>query len=424
MTGEIIKDILVWILSLGETALCFRLLFLGREGRPGILEKAGCTAAVILAGSLAALWRQETPFSGRILLMETGLVCLILAVEKGREAWTDMLLAALYFTGTALAACLFSFLSVCAGREGNTVEILFCLDVAVFWLENQMKHVEEEFRDVLEENRSALALAFFQGLVVFGIYQVMFGERHSLPGRELAGAAIVLGIMAAVLVFAFLLFRQNLQTAGELEFAAVREKALEENYQRLAGIMEENREQVHDMKHHLTVLGELAREEGGAELQNYLKEMGETIFQSDRLAWTGSRMLNTILNQKKEELKRQETELEIQADRDFQVPLTDREICTVYCNLLDNAGEACQKVAPEKRRIRVELHRQGEMSFTVIENSTAGKPKEKNGRFLSDKGDGHGLGLRSVSRIVRRHQGDLQFTYSEERFRAALSFFQ
>lgn len=423
MITEGVREMLIWGFSISEMFLGIRFIFLGREDDLTKTEKVKCLAVILLGGSLSAISRKYVLFSWNTWLIQIFVSCLILVLGKHKSKVTDLLLALGYFTLDALLLSLFSFLFVCSGKQEDAAGILFCMNVAVFWIERQICLVGEEFREAAEEHAGALALAVFQALVIFQVYQVIYRERKMLTGKELEGAALILIFMAIVAVAVILLFGQNLRAAGAWKCAAIRERALEENYQRLSEVMEEKREQVHDMRHHLTVLAELANESENGQIREYLNEMEKTVFSSQQLELTESKILNTILSRKTEEFKKQQIAFKIRADRDFQVPLNDGEICTVYCNLLDNAAEACFGLPPEERRIEMELIRKNEMSFTVIENSIAGCPKESKGQFISEKGEGHGLGLRSVRRAVRRHQGDLEIAYTEEIFRVSVSFF-
>jgi sensor histidine kinase regulating citrate/malate metabolism len=212
----------------------------------------------------------------------------------------------------------------------------------------------------------------------------------------------------------------------ELRFSDVKEKALEENYHNLSQIMEENQENMHDLKHHVQALKLFSEHDDIDGIRGYLEKMGESVFKTDQLAWTDSKILNTILNQKQEECKKLGIHMDIHVGHSFQLPLDSREICTVFCNLLDNATEACERIDADKRWIHVELRRQGEMAFIIVENSISETPKIKNGRLVSSKADekAHGIGLRSVKRTVKRHGGEMQIEIMEDMFRISLTFFE
>jgi len=81
--------------------------------------------------------------------------------------------------------------------------------------------------------------------------------------------------------------------------------------------------------------------------------------------------------------------------------------------------EACEKIAErEKRRISLKARcRNGHFSYEIV-NSKENRVTEKNGNFETDKSDrlSHGIGLRSVRQIVRKYEGEMDVSYTEDTF--------
>lgn len=89
------------------------------------------------------------------------------------------------------------------------------------------------------------------------------------------------------------------------------------------------------------------------------------------------------------------------------------ELNQVWTNLLDNAIDAMQPMAPESRRLSIRAGREMDCVLVEIEDNGPGIPKEIQGRifepFFTTKsvGQGTGLGLDIVQQIVRRHGGSI-----------------
>jgi len=103
--------------------------------------------------------------------------------------------------------------------------------------------------------------------------------------------------------------------------------------------------------------------------------------------------------------------------RDFapdvpKVTANGGELNQIWTNLIDNAADAMKN----KGTLRVRVAREGEEVLVEIADSGAGIPKEIQSRvfepFFTTKGvgDGTGLGLDSVQRIVRKMRGTINFT--------------
>lgn len=101
----------------------------------------------------------------------------------------------------------------------------------------------------------------------------------------------------------------------------------------------------------------------------------------------------------------------------------------MFGNLLDNALEAAltaQKASSQQTNgqnglfIELNVEQKGDSAFTMITmvNSCTEKPAlAGNGRLRSAKRDGqqHGLGMRSVERVVDTYKGKMQTSYDAQK---------
>lgn len=103
--------------------------------------------------------------------------------------------------------------------------------------------------------------------------------------------------------------------------------------------------------------------------------------------------------------------------RDFasdipKVTANGGELNQIWTNLIDNAADAMKN----KGTLRVRIVREGEDVLVEVADNGAGIPKEIQSRifepFFTTKGvgDGTGLGLDSVQRLVRKMRGTINFT--------------
>ena len=99
-------------------------------------------------------------------------------------------------------------------------------------------------------------------------------------------------------------------------------------------------------------------------------------------------------------------------------------LCTIFSNTLDNAIEACLKIPETEKRhlsLKARYTDNGYFSYEIV-NSKRNEVKKKKDAFLTDKKDArsHGLGIVSVSDVVRRYDGTLDITYTEDEFRVVI----
>ena len=144
-----------------------------------------------------------------------------------------------------------------------------------------------------------------------------------------------------------------------------------------------------------------------------LDEMDTDLSAVDMVIKTGNKMADAIINSKSSLARSKD--IPVKADAHIPVALTisELDLCIIIGNLFDNAIEASLALPKEKRLIRVYMNMKNTQLYMSFTNFTAVKKQEKNGRFLSSKGTGHGFGLIRIDNIVERYGGYL-FRNSED----------
>lgn len=95
--------------------------------------------------------------------------------------------------------------------------------------------------------------------------------------------------------------------------------------------------------------------------------------------------------------------------------IRDYELTSLMCNLLDNAVESAQK--SEKKKISLRIVAKNQLQdILIISNSCDEAPKQKAGKLLTSKPDKqfHGIGSKSILRVVKKYNGVYDWEYREE----------
>ena len=96
--------------------------------------------------------------------------------------------------------------------------------------------------------------------------------------------------------------------------------------------------------------------------------------------------------------------------------ISDYELCSIVGNILDNAVSAAQGLNGDAEILFVaDIKPNGDL-YIAVSNPYSGTIKEKNGKFISTKTGGHGIGLESVRAIVRKNNGYCNFRYDGNTF--------
>lgn len=124
------------------------------------------------------------------------------------------------------------------------------------------------------------------------------------------------------------------------------------------------------------------------QIQHLLSDIKTTVDSTKEIYYCSHILSNIILCEKVQEA----TEKKIRIDLNIFVPeelgLTGNEWCSIWCNLLDNAIEACELVPPEHRYISVKSSVVNENFVIKIENTVAkrhrrGKERKRTGKIMA-----------------------------------------
>lgn len=150
------------------------------------------------------------------------------------------------------------------------------------------------------------------------------------------------------------------------------------------------------------------QEEKVEEAQRYIKEIAEPILVLSKKQWTGTDVVDAVLNSKIQEMK----ELNIVPDINVEFPenstILPNDLCTILSNLLDNAIEAVEKLE-NNRIIKLTMRRANFFLFVRVIN-----PCVQNRKFTAfpattkENAALHGWGLRSVEDAVKRYAGTME----------------
>ena len=272
-----------------------------------------------------------------------------------------------------------------------------------------------------------------------------YGFTYSSTGFPAVTSALrnsFLGLMTSVILAAAagMLFFKNRNIRRENDFLLMKEEMEQQKYKELSAAVEKNRELVHDVKNHYLVIREYVRDGDYESLAGYIDGLHKDFVRTDSWVYTGNFVLDLILGQKRLTAQGQGFSFELQASPLSGLPFSDREICSLFGNLLDNAIEACERARQRKEEkaaaksapgsegipeIMVKIEQQNQMLFIEISNSTDEIPEQKERGFQSSKKDPslHGYGLKSVERIVEDHDGVIRYDADGRSFTVTVTFF-
>lgn len=172
----------------------------------------------------------------------------------------------------------------------------------------------------------------------------------------------------------------------------------------------------HDIKKHLQAIAHLNEQGNKEKIASYI----ENLVSSSDLQTTSRicdhEFLNAILCRYMRDYEDRQIDFQTDIRSNTLHFIAENDLISLFCNLLDNAVEAASKYPGASIRLTVTRKDQAQLTVITLVNSCRTDPFQKNSRLISTKKDRalHGLGLKSVERIVARYRGDMQLYYEEQ----------
>lgn len=281
---------------------------------------------------------------------------------------------------------------------------------------------ENSLEKALQEQCMPASGMYAGGLFLLWILTILFWL--SVP--DVASPFLLLpfiGILSVLLLFSMLWrwqFEGSMLRLEQESHARQEQKeadymqSVDEQYQR-------TRELWHDLKNHIGVLQILAQKQQYQEMEEYLSSFQKDVEQRMIPYKTGNSAVDALLSDKLYQMQRKGISVSMKLCPLATMRIPSRDLCVILGNLLDNAREACEPFARQdgEGHVSVVLGQQDNFFYLNISNSA--KESDEKNMFVSKKTDmdnvvGHGLGLRSVERIVHQYGGFMATQYQDGQF--------
>jgi len=173
----------------------------------------------------------------------------------------------------------------------------------------------------------------------------------------------------------------------------------------------------HDLKNHITCIYILVKDNRKEATLDYLCKVIEVINNEEGFACTGNVVIDSIINFKLQDAKREEIIITADLTIPKKIAIPSFDITIILGNLLDNTLNAVKKLTTN-RYINIDMNYTKGRLALEIENSFDGIVIKKDGMIMSSHRDieNHGLGLESVKTVIEKYNGTMEFKYDKNKF--------
>lgn len=197
-----------------------------------------------------------------------------------------------------------------------------------------------------------------------------------------------------------------LRGAIDRRIAAFQNDLMAKHITEVENIYKQMRGWRHDYHNHIQALKAYRFLDENDKIDQYLNSLETDLTSVDTLIKSGNVMVDAILNSKLSLAKSRCISISAKAVVPSNIPISEIDLCVIIGNLLDNAIEAGLRIDDEaKRFIRIYMDMKRDNLYLSVTNSSGGKIKKQDGRYVSDKGVNHGFGLMRLDKIVDKYAG-------------------
>ncbi len=180
-------------------------------------------------------------------------------------------------------------------------------------------------------------------------------------------------------------------------------------YENMKNKISETRQARHDLHHHIAVLSGYLHDGRLEELESYLAGYLNSMPDDSSIVFCQNYEVNLLLCYFSQQAKERQVDFLVHADIPENLGVDEVDISVLLGNLLENALDACILEENIHKKIVVRGQIKNNTLFLTIDNTFHGKvKKDKNGRYLSSKHEGEGIGIESAKQIVLCYHGIFQ----------------
>lgn len=240
----------------------------------------------------------------------------------------------------------------------------------------------------------------------------------------LNGELIILLPIALLLLLFYSYLKLSKQAYKENYHYQVKEqkqRLIKEHYQKIDDFHEEIQHLQHKMNSQLMTMQKQAERNEFPQMASQLAGMIEENISVESQWFTSHKEMNVLVGHKCRQAQAVGIHFQSQINIPMTLAISEIDLISLVSNLLDNAIEACSYCSPEASWIKLQMVAQKQCLVIQVENSTDDKHQSFNTR-KSDKQQ-HGIGLKSVQRIVKKYNGELDFDWEEQSFSIEITLF-
>lgn len=225
-------------------------------------------------------------------------------------------------------------------------------------------------------------------------------------------------LLVYVIIFHSLISQYNLQLS---EYTNSILTSQSESFQKQLEAINSTEEQIkiirHNMRYNVIVVSDMLAAGNNSGALEYLRSIGAKLDDAKKTFYCSNSTANAILSYyiDRAESKGIKTEVQFAMPENLSVDIID--FTAAVANALENAVNACAKVAPEEQRsLRIRTTESKQYIVEIANNYTGEVSFDEEG-LPASKESGHGIGTRSISAFAQKNNAVLDYDVTDKWFK-------
>lgn len=270
----------------------------------------------------------------------------------------------------------------------------------------RLKNVREQMSVQKMTNYAIIINALQIGLMVVVMALLVLSPRFSVSQNMLL---MLSGFASAVIIWGAVM---DIRDAMSTQKLLRQLDDMDDTIEAMEQLNNTLRAQRHDFLNHLQVVYSLMEMEEYDEANRYIEKVYGKITSVSRVLKTASAPINALLQVKMAACEKEGVQVTLDITSPWKdTPISGWEMCKVLSNLIDNALDAMENNAPDKRHLTIMLSENiKSYTFSVANTGTPISASDQKRIFdagITTKADGHGMGLYIVRQTLRQYGGDI-----------------
>ncbi len=282
----------------------------------------------------------------------------------------------------------------------------------------KQKKTLENATKVNAEETFLIIITIFSAFIMFTFAMIIYKLKPTAHISILISLSSFLVLTSDICIFGFYKYSKiSQQHFYELQLQLQKESYITKYNEMLLSQHKNQRILIHDIKQHLSTISYLNKNNEVEKIDNYISCITNSSNLKENIILGGSNLLNAIISRYLDTA----AELNISFSTDIRSlninQLSEANITSLFCNLLDNSVEAASKMDNSFIELTISDKRNSPLTTINVVNSCNSSPfSKKTGKLITQKPDPfeHGIGLISIRKIVDYYSGEMDMYYKEE----------